>query len=61
MADEEGLCMKMLGPFTEEFYCLDCLAEKMKVPKTALENIIVKFRKRGCTLFTPWRDDEKNG
>jgi biotin operon repressor len=50
--DEIALCMKMLGRETEEFICLDCLSERMNVKKTGLEDMISRFKRQGCQLFS---------
>ena len=49
--DESALCKKLLGIDTEEFYCLDCLAEYLECTKSDLEVKIQEFKEQGCSLF----------
>lgn len=49
--DETALCKKLLSVDTEEFYCLDCLAEYLGCEKSDLEVKIQEFKEEGCTLF----------
>jgi len=49
--DEKGLCRKMIGRTITEFMCMDCLAEKFKVEKQSLINVIEFYKKAGCALF----------
>ena len=51
LKDEAALCKKLLGSDTEEFYCLDCLAEYLECTKFDLEVKIQEFKEHGCSLF----------
>ena len=51
LKDEAALCKKLLGSDTEEFYCLDCLAEYLECTKSDLEVKIQEFKEQGCSLF----------
>ena len=42
--DEIALTQKLIDIDTEEFYCLDCLAEYIKEK-------IQEFKEQGCTVF----------
>lgn len=49
--DERALCMKLLGTDTEDFYCLECLAEYLECSIDDLKIKIQEFKEEGCTLF----------
>ena len=49
--DEIALNKKLNGLETEEFLCLDCMAEEFGVTVQDLENKIEDFKESGCTLF----------
>ena len=49
--DEVALSKKLLGVETEDFYCLDCLADYLECSRTDLEIKIQEFKEQGCTLF----------
>ena len=46
-----ALCKKLLDVDTEDFYCLDCLAEYLECTVSDLEIKIEEFKEQGCTLF----------
>lgn len=48
---EAALCKKLLGRDTEDFYCMDCLAEYLDCSKNDLEIKIQEFKEQGCSLF----------
>ena len=48
---EIGINKKLLGEDIEKFYCLDCLAEYIVVPPTAILDKIEEFKEDGCKLF----------
>ena len=50
-SDEIALNKKLNGLETEEFLCLDCMAEEFGVTVQDLENKIEDFKESGCTLF----------
>ena len=49
--DEIALNKKLNGPETEEFLCLECMAEEFSVTVQDLEDKIEYFKESGCTLF----------
>ena len=49
--DEKALCKKLLGTDTEDYYCIDCLANYLECTRTDLEIKIQEFKAQGCTLF----------
>lgn len=49
--DEIALSKKLIGTETEEFYCLDCMAEYLGCSVEDLQEKIVEFKEQGCTLF----------
>ncbi len=49
--DEKALSMKLLGTDTEDYYCLDCLAEYLECSIEDLKIKIQAFKEEGCTLF----------
>lgn len=49
--NETGICKKLLGEHTTEFYCLDCLAEYLEVTPQDILDKIEEFRGEGCRLF----------
>ncbi len=49
--DTIGINKKLLGTDTENFYCMDCLAEYLNVTVEDLLDKIEEFKEQGCTLF----------
>ena len=49
--DEIALNRKLNGLDTEEFLCLDCMAEEFGVTVQDLRDKIEDFKESGCTLF----------
>jgi len=49
--DEIALNRKLNGLETEEFLCLECMAEEFGVTVQDLENKSEDFKESGCTLF----------
>jgi len=49
--DEIALSQKIIGRDTEEFYCIDCLAEYIECPVNDLKVKIQEFKEQGCALF----------
>jgi biotin operon repressor len=49
--DEVALTKKLIDLDTEEFYCIDCLAEYIGCAVSDLEIKIQEFKEQGCTLF----------
>lgn len=50
--DETGISRKLISRATRVFYCLDCLSAEYSVDRQVLEDMIERFRRSGCTLFT---------
>lgn len=48
---EKALSMKLLGTDTEDFYCIDCLAQYLECSVEDLKIKIKEFKEEGCTLF----------
>lgn len=49
--DEIALSKKLLGIDTEDFYCINCLAEYLECSVDDLKIKIQEFKEAGCTLF----------
>ncbi len=49
--DEIGICRKLLGKETTDFYCLEDFAEYLGCPVEDLQAKIEEFKEEGCTLF----------
>ena len=49
--DEVALYKRLCGKFSEEFFCIACLAEHFKVSEELLRDKIKQFRTDGCMLF----------
>ena len=49
--DTIGINKKLLGEDTENFYCLDCLAEYLGCTVDELLDKIEEFKEEGCKLF----------
>ena len=49
--DDIGLCKKMLGKKTKQFFCREHLAEFLETDVETLTKKIEQFKEEGCTLF----------
>ena len=49
--DEVALTRKLIDVDTEEFYCIDCMAENIGCTVEDLKIKIDEFKEQGCTLF----------
>lgn len=49
--DEMGINLKLIGEDTQNFYCLDCLANVLDVRAQDILDKIEEFKEEGCTLF----------
>ena len=49
--DEVALSRKLIDVDTEDFYCLDCMAEYFGCEVEELRIKIQEFKEQGCTLF----------
>ncbi len=51
-SDEKAITMKLVSRDVKEFFCLDCLSEKLGCQREALEQRIQYYRESGnCVLF----------
>ena len=50
--DEIGLTKKLMGRGTEKFFCIDCLSKELSTTREKLYELIDRFRKEGCSLFS---------
>ena len=55
--DEAALNYKLIDKKTTRFLCPLCLGKKMGETPEHLHKMITLFRKQGCTLFSPWKDN----
>ncbi|MBQ3756410.1 MAG: hypothetical protein II873_04780 [Oscillospiraceae bacterium] len=49
--DEVALTKKLIDIDSEEFYCLDCMADFIGCSVQDLKEKIQEFKEQGCTLF----------
>ncbi len=49
--NEIGLTKKLLDKNATQFYCLDCLAEKLEVDTEFLIARVEEFKSQGCIHF----------
>jgi len=49
--NEVGINKKLLGEQTNDFYCIDCLAEYLEVTVQDILDKIEEFKAEGCKLF----------
>ena len=49
--DEIGINMKLINENTENFYCLECLANYLEVTSQDILDKIDEFKDEGCKLF----------
>ena len=62
VTDEVALCQRLLGMQIGSFYCIGCLAVKLKVTVPRLQELTQRFKEMGCAYFTRLREvssDEK--
>ena len=50
--NEIGLNMKLVNREPIEYYCIDCLADKLKTTKETLEEQIKYYISIGCEMFS---------
>ena len=50
--DETGINKKLLGEDTENFFCLNCLAEYLEADVQDILDKIEEFKEEGCKLFS---------
>ena len=49
--DEIALSKKLIDLETEDFYCIDCMADYIGCSVQDLKEKIQEFKEQGCTLF----------
>ena len=49
--DEVGVCKKLLGEKTRNFFCMDCFAAYLDTTVEELSERIEEFKAEGCKLF----------
>lgn len=59
-ADEVALNLKLFGMHVGRFFCLKCLARRLNTQPENLRELIVRFRKNGCTYFTRLMEDSSD-
>lgn len=52
IADEVALNQRLLGMQIGSFYCISCLAVKLKVTVPRLQELTLRFKEMGCAYFT---------
>ena len=52
ITDEIALSQRLLGMQIGSFFCMDCLAEKLKVTVSRLQELTQRFKEMGCAYFT---------
>ena len=50
--DEIGLTMKLVHRDSRVFFCMTCLAVRLRTTVDYLQAAADDFRRQGCTLFT---------
>ena len=55
--DEAALNYKLVDKKTTHILCPACLGKRLELTPAHLHEMIVLFRKQGCTLFSPWEGD----
>ena len=50
--DTIGINKKLLGTEITQFYCMDCLAERLDTTVQDLLDKIEEFKEEGCKLFS---------
>lgn len=50
--DEIGICKKLLGTNTKQFYCIDCFSAYLDTTADELLEKIEEFKDEGCKLFS---------
>lgn len=56
--DEAALNYKLVDKKTTHILCPACLGKKLELSPEALREMIILFRKQGCTIFSPWVEAE---
>jgi len=54
--DEAALNYKLVDKKTTRLLCPACLGKRLELKPAHLHEMIVLFRKQGCTLFSPWEE-----
>ncbi|MCR4615984.1 MAG: GPR endopeptidase [Clostridiales bacterium] len=60
-SDERGLNLKLINRGMEDgdLLCIACLGEKFRLTEEDLRKMIMRFRRSGCTLFSPLAQEEE--
>ena len=56
--DEAALNYKLVDKKTKHILCPACLGRKMQLSADTLQGMITLFRKQGCTMFSPWVEEQ---
>ena len=59
-ADEVALNLKLFGMQIGRFYCVECLSQRLHAEPEYLRELIVRFKKNGCTYFTRLMEDSSD-
>ena len=61
-SDERGLNRRLInrGMEDKDLLCIACLGEKFRLTEEDLRKMIFRFRRSGCTLFSPLTQEELN-
>lgn len=54
--NEIALTKKLINRGATEFFCFSCLSKEIGVPEKCFPDLILRFRKQGCTLFEPYKE-----
>ena len=55
--DEAALNYKLVDKKTTHLLCPACLGKRLELTPETLREMIILFRKQGCTLFSPWEEE----
>jgi DNA-directed RNA polymerase subunit RPC12/RpoP len=50
-SDEIGLHLKLVNRGSTEFMCKNCLSKHFDIPLEKLDELVIRFREMGCSLF----------
>ena len=50
--DELALTRKLVSRASTEFFCKRCLGAHFDIPVEKLDEMVIYYRKSGCTLFS---------
>lgn len=55
--EDIGATKKLINRGAESFLCVECLADYLKVAPERIRQKIEDFRRAGCTLFPPKKEE----